>query len=616
MANKKQSEVDIQAKAAQIIKTTWVNNTDSTVFVTEKVSFEMKNLIRLLRKNYWGVFDEPFDPTTGRKKTWIPLTESSVEGVVKNIDIDSKDVNVRAKKFETVELAGLVRAAVKHQLDKQYFGEILDESERQLAIDGTVIWKTIETKDPRTGEKIATIVLVDPLNFAIDPTAESIQDTDFVVERAIINKSQFDAMEIPFNKEDAHFSRSISKNDPNLNSAQASSADFIEMFEGWGLVPESLFTGKKKDDAIFVQGHILASGSRDSGYLIHNIERNKKEWKPYEEAWYTKVHGRWHGKGIAEKVMMLQSYLNTIVNIRITRSYVTQLGLFKIKKGSKITPQMMGRLASNGAIKVNNMNDIEQMVMQEASQASYTDEQNILSWSERVTQAFNIVTGEALPASTPATNAVLQSRNAQSGFKMVKDGVGSFIERWLNRHGLPIIQKNFTPKYVIQLTGDPSDLRALDDRIVNNRVLKAMNKLPAGKLFNPKQVALEMNKLKERFAQQGEQRIANLVKKLDLTDFAVKVFVTNEDIDKGVAVQNLLSTLQTVSQLPGLNIKPEDIMLQVFDLMGLKPPTQQPDSINQTVAPGQATQALPIPNIPNQSPTNAVTQANIPNLRQ
>jgi hypothetical protein len=616
MAKNKMSEVDIQAQAVRIISDVWINNEEAYSFITEKVAFNMKNLIRTCRKNYWGVFDEQKDPITGRKKIWQPLTEASCEGVIKNIDIDSKDINVRAKNHKAIELAGLVRSAVKYQLDKQYFGELLDEAERQLVIDGTVIWKTIEQKTE--DGYIAKVSLVDPLNFAIDPTVKSIDEADFVVERALITKDEFLSMDIAFNKDSVVYVDNLSRNDKDLNSFSSRTvSDYVEMYEGWGFVPESLFTGLKKDEKNFIQGKILASSNGKGGFVIHNITKNPKKIKPYEEAWYTRVHGRWYGRGIAEKLLMLQLYLNIIVNIRINRAYVTQLGLFKVKKGSKITPQMLGRLASNGVIKVNNMSDIEQLIVQEASQASYADEQNILSWAERVSQAFNIVTGEQLPASTPATNAVLQERNAQSGFTMVKEGFGMFLERWLNRQAMPIIQKNFKPGYLIQLTGDPSDLKALDEKIVNSRVLKELRKIKkSGKLFNPSQVMLEMAKLKERFSQQGNFREAVIKDALNISDFDIKFYVTNEDLDKGVVVQNLFSILDAVNKIPSLNIKPEDIVLQIFDLMGLQPPRQRDEGLNQNVLNQQLSQTGNM-QMPSQlNGAEQVMQANLPNLRQ
>ena len=128
---------DIRAQAISLIKEEKNAWQDATAFVTEKVSFNMRNLLRTLRKNYWGVFDKPLDPMTGRKKIWVPLTESMVENVVKNIDLDQKDINFRAKKADAVGLASVARSLVKNRLDEMFFGEYLDELERVITIDGT-----------------------------------------------------------------------------------------------------------------------------------------------------------------------------------------------------------------------------------------------------------------------------------------------------------------------------------------------------------------------------------------------------------------------------------------------------------------------------------------------
>ncbi len=128
------------------------------------------------------------------QKIWIPLTETFVEQVVKNIDLDTKDIGFRAKTEEGVPFTEITRAAVKNYLDKSFFGEILDMTERQLAIDGTVVWKTWESKGELKTE------IVDLLNFYIDPTARSIQDAGAVIERAVVNWDEFEQMDGWVNK--------------------------------------------------------------------------------------------------------------------------------------------------------------------------------------------------------------------------------------------------------------------------------------------------------------------------------------------------------------------------------------------------------------------------------
>ena len=83
-----------------------------------------------------------------------------VNSVVKNIDLDTKDINLRAKKPESVGLTSVARSIIRDSLDgigqgiSEYgtsFGEELDMLERNLAIDGTAVWKTMDAV--RNGKK-------------------------------------------------------------------------------------------------------------------------------------------------------------------------------------------------------------------------------------------------------------------------------------------------------------------------------------------------------------------------------------------------------------------------------------------------------------------------------
>jgi hypothetical protein len=70
------SKKDIEDAAAALVKREKNQWEDATVFVTDRVAFQMRNLIRILRKNYWGIFDEQIDPTTAllqeERKSGIP----------------------------------------------------------------------------------------------------------------------------------------------------------------------------------------------------------------------------------------------------------------------------------------------------------------------------------------------------------------------------------------------------------------------------------------------------------------------------------------------------------------------------------------------------------------
>ena len=582
MEKEEKLELDIEAEAAKVVSDMWTNNEDATVFITERVAFQMKNLIRNLRKNYWGIFDKPKDPITGENKVWIPVTESTVDSVVKNIDLDTKDINFKAKKFSSIPLTGLVRAGTKNVLDKMTFngmkfGELLDVSERNLGIDGTYVWKTVEGKD-KDGNPTLDVSLVNLLNFSIDATASNIQDAEGVVERAVITKGEFDRMDISLNRDKVILTDMPSKNDSGVaNFNPQSTQEYVTLYEYWGLMPKSFITGKSKDSEEMIEGKILCSGgSTGSAFVVHDIEENIKGYRPYEECWYRKVADRWYGKGVAEKVMMLQTWINTIVNIRINRHRLSQLGLFKLRKGSGVTPQKLAKLGTNGVITLNNIDDLQPMVMQEASMASYKDEEVANGWVQRVTGAFEAITGETMPGSTPATTTVVQNRNAQSEFVLVKEGIGMFLERWFNRHALPIISKHLKKGTIIRITDDPEERKSRDERVVNELAYRKLEEMKeSGLLVDPMQVEQEIARFKEALENMGDSRFSNLLDDIDFSEYDVDMQVTNEDMDKAVVVQNLLSMLQTSAQLPTLGIDPADVARQIFDLMGLTPPRLQ-----------------------------------------
>ena len=588
----------IEEQAIHLVKTEKHSWEDATVFITEKIAFQMRNLIRQCRKNYWGIFDQQTDPTTGRKKIWVPMTEVLTEAVVKNIDLDTKDINFRAKKASAIGLTALVRNVIKNYLDNTYFGEDLDMTLRQLAMDGTVVWKTTEEYNEEPGKKIAKRRIVDLLNFYIDPTAESINATGSVTERAVISIDEFKSMKDWFNKDEIEGTTEVSKNDEYLtNTNPRTEIKYVEIFERWGKIPKSFITGNEKDVDL-IEGQIACS-SVNGSWKLHYVAKNTKGVKPYEEAWMTRVPGRWYGKGVPEKIMMLQLWINTIVNIRINRSYVSQLGIFKIKKNAGITPQMLSRLPANGAVPVNDMNDIEQMVMTEASQASYKDEDVINSWAERLTSAFEVVTGESMPSSTTATAIATQTRTAQSAFALIKEGVGSFLQRWVKRQLMPIVQKSITKEEVYRVTGEIEEVRELDNIIVDKALYEQISAIMAsGEMVDETQIERVRQDALAQLGSQGKDRFVTLMNDINLTDYDVQVYITNEEIDKGVLTQNLISILQLAPEY-------KDVVLrQAFDIMGLDSYQLKKPMMNPMMQQG-------MPQPPTQNPQEVFTNANV-----
>lgn len=562
----------IEQAAINIVDTERNNWETALCYVTEAVAFQMRQLIRVLRKNYWGVFDDPMDPNTGREKIWIHLAMKVVEDITKNIDLDTKDVNFIAKTENGYEITELVRSIVKEYLNQTYFGETLDETERQLCIDGTVVWKTWkEGKDVRRST-------VDLLNIYIDPTEDNIQKAFRFTERSVTTPDQLLKMTGWENTKGIIGSQNINKNDGFKvgSTSVPTTGNFVDVWECWGKIPKPLVDKDREayeaGDYEMIDGHIVVSGLQSGDIRCHLVEENTNKdadnnvIKPYEEVRIAKVAGRWYGLGFIERILALQEYLNTTMNIRINRATISQLGLFKIRKGQGITAQMLAKLPSNGALVVNQMDDIEQMAVQPVDQSSYKDEETIKEWASAITQSFPVSTGENLPSSTSATAVAVQAQSSKTAYGMTKDAIGMFIERWINRHLLPKLAPTISKKDIVRVTGDDERFRELVENVAIELAWKELDKSnEKGYVPSEEELQKSIDNSKEKMLKK-QSLFVEVVQDIVAKNVETKVLITNEDIDTSVTIQNLLQMM---------NIAPEykeAITKEVFNLMGIDMP--------------------------------------------
>lgn len=571
---------DLEARAVNIVKGEKQRWEVATAFVTDRVSFKMRQLIRICRKNFYGIFDVPIDNYTGLEKIWYPLTEINVNAVLANINIDQKDINFKAKTPDGYGITDITRAAVKNKLSKMYFEQKLNDFEKMLCIDGTAVWKTYE----EGGKMILT--LVDLLNIFIDPTAPSIQEAYRFTERSLLFPEQIEGMTGWKNTKGIGFNvpMGLPRTDPywmNRATQVNSNVREIDVYEMWGKIPKSLISGNPEDDSTEVEGHIVVSGLDSPGReRVHLIELNTKTTtegmalKPYEECWYQRVPNRWYGRGVAEMLLTLQIYSNIVFNVRINRSRISQLGLFKMKKGAGVTPQMLARLPSNGVVVLNNLDDLEQLEVEEVGESSYKDEDTINNISQRLTSAFNIATGENLPSDTPATTSAIQNQNAQTTFTLIKNSVAGFLTRWMDRHALPIIAKELTTGEIVRITSDEDTYSQLVEKVVTHKALEALHaSFAKGYVPSPQEIQIAMQHAMEKL-RQGDM-FMKLVKDIVAKELETEMYVTNDEINTSVQIQNLLTMLQLAPQYG------DQIIQQTVDLMGLSPfkqppPQQQP----------------------------------------
>lgn len=594
----KLSADEIKSEAINIVRGEIDKYDEALFFVTENVAFSMRPLIRKLRKNYWGQFEtNKKDKNTKKDNIWVPLTRLVVDTVRKNTDLDSKDAaNIVARRGRRFGLVAMIRNFIRFWIEKTYFGEVLNRAILTLCIDGTVVWKTYMVR--QNGKWVVKRKDVDVLNCYLDPTADSIQDVDFT-ERSLMTPEEIAGMDWMDN-EGIKGSGSLHKTEKDILHSYETGR-FQDVYEFWGSIPAYLITGvkyKKKTNE-YVPGRIVVSGLQTGDIRVHVIEKNTQKdndgniVKPYEEAWYIKVPGRWYGVGPAEMVMQLQEWVNRVVNLRIKKNTNAALGLFKIKDNSGITQQQLSNLVSSGVIKLKSMDDLENLQIAEAGQASYTDEEVAKNWAFEVTSTLDVARGASLPASTSATATVIQDRNNKTAYVLVKESFGIFLERWFNRQYMPNLPKLMKQEPNIRIFGDYDDIKRVREEIASALVIKGIEKAKkAGKVPTEESVTAELQRVIERLERDGDL-FFDLTEEIIANQYETRFIFTNEEMDTAVMVRNLIDIAGLLP--PEAGQARNDFIAQTLDLLGIEPPKSLTQMQIPATTPQQAQQQLQNP---------------------
>lgn len=552
---------DEEKEVIRIIQSEKTNWEDGHVFVVDKVQFIMKNVVKKARKNYFGIFNSPKDPVTKREKIFIPLTEWTVETMLKNIDIDTKDIDVKARNTNAYLKAEVFRHILKKKLDEINFGQTLNRWLRRVAIDGTAYLKAYE-EDGKLG-----VAVVDRLNMIADPSVECLDDSAGTTERFILSKPEFDELNLD-GKEYVDGVTSIDRTgiEAFSPSVQSTEIPYVELFERYGYFPEYVITGKEEDKKTFFYGKATVTGLNGTP-VLHSVVKLDEEENPYGEGKLKEVPNRLDGRGIPEMLFNIQAYLNEVVNTRMNKARIVQLGLFKMK--GNVTPQQFAKLFTTGGIKLDQSSEIEAMNTGSIDPSTYKDEEQAYQWGTRVTGTTN---EDNQAASRPATNALLEQQGASKGYNLrIEDlmlSLGKFIEKKM----LPIIKKEMLADKgsLVRVTGDPKIFEKLDESLIRNQVYKNIESMSP----TEKQMMRDSGVDMEMFVQQGmeqmkalgEDRYIPIIEDLFDIEYDIKVVTSDESINRSVMASMLQNTLGILAS-SGLPVR--DTLKELYDTMGL-----------------------------------------------
>lgn len=542
----------------RIMQTEKSNWEEGLVWATENVQFVMRNIIKKARKNYYGIFNEPKDPVTGRDKIFIPFTEWVVETMLKNIDIDTKDIEVKATKPDGHLKAIIWRYILRKKLNDIHFGKIINDLLRRICIDGTGFLTAEEDDDSKL-----KVSVVDRLNMYNDPAVEKLKQSSGIMERIVLDKPEFDLLEL----DNAEYVKG-EKNIDASNDTKATDKEIpsVEVFKRTGWFPLFCLTGKEDDRESYIYGRAVVSGL-DQTPVVHSFEETDE--CNYQEFRLKRAPNRFDGRGIAEMLFNIQAYLNEVVNFRLNKGRIVHLGLFKMR--GSVTPQQFQRLFTTGGIKLGVNDDIEQFDTGAIDPSSYKDEEQAYVWGNRVCGTTH---DDEVAGNRPATNALIEQQGSSKGYNLRIEDIALDLADFIKEKMLPIIKKELKKEakkdkgYMMRITGDPKVLEKIDKKLAENALFTKLNELsPFEKeQIMPEAMAMMVQQTMSELAEQGEDRYIPIIDEILNTEFDIMITIGDEQINKAAIAGMLKETLGVLASA-GLPVR--NTIKELYDALGL-----------------------------------------------
>jgi len=412
----------------------------------------------------------------GRDKLFFDVATYRRDTISKSIDIDTKDIKLIADNPESDIQTFIAEKEFKYWLKDNEFGEVLNELSDDLATYGSVVLKCIASK----------VENVDLRRLFLDPTVKNIRDSRFITQEIFMTQTELEAMSGKWENIDevierfgSYYAPTSYENDGQQNVI--GSTPYYKIYERYGEVPEYMVDDKSNSDKLVKAFFVVAEPQAvmrmqngvemDEGVILFKSKWNKAY--PYEDLHYKRIKGRWLAVGAIEDLFQVQERFNEISNQKRVSMEISSLHFFQSQ--DKKSPNNLLKYANNAD--VIQTSGITPIANEERNLPAFASEEQLYNQlADRLTFAYDASRGEAMPSSTPATNAIIQNNNINSFFSKKRENFGLFITRVMNNHILPQMLRDISNEHILRFIGSPEDMARFDNLVtpyyVTDEVIK------------------------------------------------------------------------------------------------------------------------------------------------
>lgn len=534
--------------------------------------FNQQDTLATIDLFYNSIFENGAFDDQGERKIFMNIMKFRTDVSAKQIDIDVKNFKFVPDDYASPFTAMFMGKDFKEWAKQSYFGEILNQCVEAFPKYGTVVLKKV-------GRELEFVPLQSLKN---EQTADSLQTAKFVIEE----HTDMYPWEIREMK------------DWNIEGLEMED-DCVTVYERYGYVPRwwlksKGFSVSAGDDNEYVDAMVIVSfdaeGKNEEVKNEHIFYAQEIKERPYQEAHWSRQHGRWLGVGVGEDLISNQRAKNIVVNLKRRGLSWSAKKLFQTKSTIESAKNLIRDVEDGDIIDVGVNGDLVQINTQ--NQHSGDFETFSTEWDRNADQkafTYEVATGESMGSGTPYRLGVLLTDAVNSFFSFKREKLGLFLIRVMDKYLIPQFIKDMSSedRIISYFSDDPgyeSLKQAAMDWVKSETIRTSL-------LFAGEPVDTNMIVQSIQPYEAVKQLLINLPKTL-YRDAKVKfeLDITGEATDTAAEVQTLTTVYQLLQQKG--DPRAEGILDMITKKVGVKTGLKTPGTISP-VMPQVAGQGTP-----------------------
>lgn len=536
--------------------------------------FSQKDTLNVIEMYHNSKFETGSIDSEGQRKFFLNIVRFRQEVAEKQTDIDVKDF-LFVPEVDTDEYgAFFLTKKFREWAKKEDFGKVINELNHDYSKFGTCVAKIVGN----TIEKVPLLTLKNQQD------AKDLQTAKFVIQ---------EHKDMTLDEIEAYKDWDIEEMNIGWN-------DKVTVFERYGRVPLKWF--KKQKDLPIEDGDENKSIDTMAIILLNKDEKKKYkdegnllfvekiDVRPFREAHWSRVDGRWLGVGEVEKNFENQIFRNMVSNMRRRGLLWASKKIFQ-STDTEVARNLVKNVKDGEVLKIMPNGQISQVNMTTQGLNEYeAAAREIDDNADKTSFTFEVATGESMPSGTPFRLGVIMANSVNAYYSLKRENLGMLMEDIVYDLLLPLFKKQNKKEHLLSFTADAEGIERLKKDITRVHVRDNVIE----NILNEKEVNLDLitNQVTEKMNRDTEWVTVpdNYYDDLAVT---VTLVTTGENLNVEKRIETLTNLYTSLAQKG--DPRADKILTKIMSLtgenldslVGLEAPVQQQQ--------GQPTQGMQMP---------------------